>query len=119
MSSIVVDLLDTTLPVLERLAGVLQNAASAPQDLLDQLRMTAESAETEVASVGYTVTGLLDELLILSSGAVPPATVGRQGASPDPRPPTSNRGVRKLSPASKLDTISPMKKGEKNGRAQK
>jgi hypothetical protein len=45
MSSIVVDLLDTTLPVLQRLAGILSNAANAPQELLDELRRTAESAE--------------------------------------------------------------------------
>ena len=38
MSSIVVDLLDTTMPVLTRLVSILKSAAEAPQSVLDELR---------------------------------------------------------------------------------
>lgn len=122
MSSIVVDLVDATLPVLERLADVLGNAATAPKNVLDELRRSAEIAEADVPS-GYKIIGLLDELLHRSSspasreGESPAYT--ERGAGAEARPPTSNRGVRITSPRSKIGPISPMKKGEKNGRAQK
>ena len=123
MSSIVVDLLDTTLPVLERLTDVLQNAANAPQDLLDELRRTAQSAEKEVSEMGPHVLGLLDEMVDLSSVAVGEATGRPRHGAPrsdaEDRPPTSNRGVRITVPASKIAHISSMKKGEKHGRSQK
>lgn len=114
MSSIVVDLLETTLPVLERLTAVLQNAATAPQAVLDQLKLSAETAGGDVAGVEAEMFRQLD-LLVESSGGVPGAT--RSGVPGEP--PTSNRGVRITSPNAKIATISPMKKGEKNGRAQK
>lgn len=121
MSSIVVDLLDTTLPVLQRLTSILSNAATAPQDLLDELRRTAESAENEVSGIAPHVLGLLDEMEQLSSA--PAAVPGRlrhgAAAGAEDRPPTSNRGVRITVPASKIAHISPMKKGEKHGRSQK
>lgn len=120
MSSIVVDLVDTTLPVLERLAAVLQNAADAPQTVLDDLRRSMASAEHDTLSMRTEVMGQLDLLVEASGGdrtRGAPATRGR--AQPATRPPTSNRGVRKLSPTSKSGSISPMKKGEKNGRAEK
>ena len=119
MSSIVVDLVDTTLPVLERLTRILSNAATAPQDLLDELRRTAESAENEVSGMPGHVLGLLDELEELSLPTVSTATVGRRDAAGRDGPPTSNRGVRITAPASKIAHISPMKKGEKHGRSQK
>lgn len=118
MSSIVVDLLDTTLPVLERLAGVLHNASTAPQHVLDELRRTAHSAENELSGIGPSVMGLLDEMVDLSSAPDSTAT-GRREAVAEDRPPTSNRGVRNTVPASKIAHISPMKKGEKHGRSQK
>jgi hypothetical protein len=118
MSSIVVDLLDTTLPVLERLAGVLHNASTAPQHVLDELRRTAHSAENELSGIGPSVMGLLDEMVDLSSAPDSTAT-GRREAGAEDRPPTSNRGVRNTVPASKIAHISPMKKGEKHGRSQK
>jgi hypothetical protein len=123
MSSIVVDLLDTTLPVLERLTSILQNAANAPQSVLDELRRTAISAENEVSGMAPHVLGLLEEMEGLSSEAGGGATgrprhgATRSGA--EEGPPTSNRGVRITVPASKIAHISPMKKGEKHGRSQK
>lgn len=117
MSSIVVDLVDTTLPVLERLVGVLDAAAHAPKHVLEELRRSAEDAESH--SFGTRVNGLLEELLHRSAGEVSTATGGRREASAADKPPTSNRGVRITSPQPKIGSISPMKKGEKNGRAQK
>ena len=118
MSSIVVDLVDTTLPVLERLSTVLVNAANAPKALLDDLKRTAEQVESDVAGSHGTVMDQLDLLVSASgAGAVRDAQAAR--AVTAPRPPTSNRGVRITSPRSKIGPISPMKKGEKNGRAEK
>ena len=118
MSSIVVDLLDTTLPVLQRLTSILSNAATAPKDLLDELRRTAESAENEVAGMPAHVLGLLDEMEELSSVRTDSKRSAAEVRTED-GPPTSNRGVRITVPASKIAHISPMKKGEKHGRSQK
>lgn len=127
MSSIVVDLLETTIPVLERLSGILSNAASAPQDLLDELRRTAQSAENEVSGMAPHVLGLLDEMRELTEGTGEGSGDGARLRDtsmdtlqvPKGRPPTSNRGVRITVPASKIAHISSMKKGEKHGRSQK
>lgn len=163
MSSIVVDLVDATLPVLERLASVLQNAANAPQSVLDDLRRSLASAEQDTVGMSSDVMGQLDLLVEASGGgaAVRDAAAAR-AAVPDSyttegmdwwnsideddramwlrragsasasdafaafkraaakgRPPTSNRGVRITSPNAKMAPISPMKKGDKNGRAEK
>jgi hypothetical protein len=120
MSSIVVDLLDTTVPVLERLLQVLQNAADAPQSVLEDLRRSMASAESEMQGSKNAVMGQLD-LLVAESGGdrAGDALASPARALPAAKPPTSNRGVRNMSPASKIDQISPMKKGEKNGRAEK
>ena len=117
MSSIVVDLVDTTLPVLERLVGVLDTAANAPKHVLEEIRKSVEDAESN--TFGYRVTGLLEELLHRSADEAATATGGRRAALSADEPPTSNRGVRITSPRPKIGSISPMKKGEKNGRVQK
>lgn len=122
MSSIVVELIDTTLPVLERLSHVLSDAASAPQTVLAGIRKSAEIAQADMLdlSTHTRITGLLDQLLERSNeGDAPTATVGRRGAAPETQPPTSNRGVRITSPRPKNGPFSPMKKAEKNGRVQK
>jgi hypothetical protein len=115
MSSIIVDLIDTTLPVLERLSVVLSNAASAPQSVLDEIRKSAELAESDVSSLQSSAYSALDDLVSSSAGA------GSASARtvPGDEPPTSNRGVRNSRFLVKSGPISPMKKGEKNGRAQK
>ena len=120
MSSIVVDLLDTTLPVLERLGHVLHNAANAPKSVLDEIRRSAQLAETDTASVASSVMEQLDFLVAASSGeAGAGAHAMPEKRDSAERPPTSNRGVRIKSPRVKIEQISPMKKGEKNGRAEK
>nr|CRY96433.1 hypothetical protein [uncultured prokaryote] len=125
MSSIVVDLLDTTLPVLERLADVLQNAVSAPQNVLDEIRRTAQIAERDIAQMGSPITGLLDELLVKTSGMEtyrPRPSAAGTDSIPDAKPPTSNRGVRNAPPASENRSISSSKSRssvDSNGRAKK
>jgi hypothetical protein len=120
MSSIVVDLVDTTLPVLERLSAILQNAADAPQSVLDNLRRSLSSAETDTAEISSQVMGQLDLLADVAAGGRSRGALATRGrALAAAKPPTSNRGVRITSPTSKIGSISPMKKGEKNGRAEK
>lgn len=123
MSSIVVDLLDTTLPVLERLGHVLHNAANAPQSVLDELRRSAQQAETDTFAASTSVMEQLDFLVAASSGeagAAAPAMPEKRDSSE--RPPTSNRGVRIRSPRAKIEQISPSKSrsySDSNGRAKK
>jgi len=120
MSSIVVDLLDTTLPVLEKLADVLNNAALAPQSVLDDLRRTMEEAHGDLESAKSGVLEHLENIREVSGGApAGDALASPAGVPPAPKPPTSNRGVRITSPRVKIDTIPPMKRREKNGRAEK
>jgi len=131
MSSIVVDLVDTTLPVLERLAAILKNAAEAPQSVLDELKKSLESAESHALSAQDNVMGNLDLFVAMSGGSdTKPAQPRPKGARATARvssvdavekgrPPTSNRGVRITSPTSKIAQISPMKSSEKHGRSQK
>lgn len=118
-SSIVVDLLDTTLPVLERLVGVLKNAATAPQSVLDELRRSVEMAEHDAAGAHNGTLRQLD--LLVAASTAPGATRSGVSGAVDAavKPPSSNRGVRITSPTPKNVLVSPMKKGEKNGRAQK
>lgn len=108
MSSIVVDLLDTTLPVLQRLTEVLKNASEAPQAVLDGLKATLDDAEASMLGHGSAAMNQLDLLVRLSGGedsgdTAPP---GAPEASPKGGPPTSNRGVRNVPPASKNRSIS-------------
>lgn len=126
MSSIIVDLLDTTLPVLQRLAEVLRNAANAPQAVLDDLKASLNSAEADMLGHGTSVMSQLDVLVGLSGGAGdggPATAAGGRAGPPEAvtisKPPTTNRGVRNVPPSSKKRPISPMKNGEKNGRAKK
>lgn len=115
MSSIVVDLVETTIPVLQRLVTVLQTASQAPQAVLDGLRATLQAAESDVISHGDAVMGHLDALVNAAGGedvAVPRS--GAAAASPEAEPPTSNRGVRIVPPSAKNRAISPMKSGQKN-----
>ena len=98
MSSIVVDFLDSVVPVLERVAVVLQNAKDAPQSVKDEIRKTAEQAENDFLPHAAGVMGQLDLLVAMAGtgsqpqGARGPATPSK--AAKKAGPPTSNRGVR-------------------------
>lgn len=119
MSSIVVDLVETTLPVLSRLAEVLKNAADAPQSVRDEIRKSAERAESDMAGHGHTMLEQLDFLVAASSGAGVREQPAPEVAAKTERPPTSNRGVRNTSPRAKIESISPMKKARKTGGSKK
>jgi uncharacterized protein (DUF1778 family) len=113
MSSIIVDLLETAVPVLERIAVVMKAASEAPQEMLTGLRQSMEKAEAIV--VGQ-LEGHIDQLDIFVKAAAEGRDEARSGtsvtsaaASPSPttkRPPTSNRGVRITADS----PIPPMKK---------
>jgi len=124
MSSIVVDLLDTTLPVLQRLTEVLKNASEAPQAVLDGLKATLDDAEASMLGHGSAAMNQLDLLVRLSGGdaAGGAAPSEAPAASPKGGPPTSNRGVRNVPPTSKNRSISPSKSRssvDSHGRAKK
>lgn len=128
MSSIVVDLLETTFPVLDRLVSVLRNAAGAPQAVLDEIKRSCQSAEDDVLGLQSGALRQLDLIVQASSVpvvggdalAAPPASgTGAKRVAKSEGPPTSNRGVRITSPQPKFGTNPPMKKHQKNGRAEK
>lgn len=119
MSSIVVDLVDTTLPVLDRLAQVLQNAADAPQSVLDDLRRSLASAETAFEGMQVSAFDKLDEFVQASSGsAAGDAQVAASALPLAEEPPTSNRGVRIPSGDAENKSVSPMKTRKKQGGKQ-
>ena len=124
MSSIVVDLLDTTLPVLQRLTEVLKNASEAPQAVLDELKASMDNAEADMVGHGASVLNQLDLLVGLSGGAGADAAASGREAAPATTagPPSSNRGVRNVPPTSKNRSIPPSKSRssvDSNRRAKK
>jgi hypothetical protein len=124
MSSIVVDFLDTVTPVLERLTVILQSAKNAPENAREELRKNLNAAEASFLPVAHEMMGQLDLLVSVAGGgdaacrAAPPAV-----AQPaEPRPPTSNRGVRKTNTSTKTrlsSSVSPMKTAKKGRGASK
>lgn len=98
MSSIVVDFLDSVVPVLERVAVVLQNAKDAPQSVKDELRKSAEQAENDFLPHAADVMGQLDLLVTMAAtGSQPkaaPVAASPSKAAKKAGPPSSNRGVR-------------------------
>lgn len=98
MSSIVVDLLDTTMPVLARLVSILKSAAEAPQSVLDELRKSLDVAESDALGKKDSVMGQLDLLLAAAAG---PGNARERApglaakfAPKKAGPPATNRGVR-------------------------
>lgn len=104
MSAIVGDLIETAIPVMERIATVMEAASKAPKEMLDGLRESMERAESIVLEQ---MQGHIQQLDIFaleasgggtgplrSGGPVPPAVASRSSARRDTDPPTSNRGVR-------------------------
>jgi uncharacterized protein (DUF1778 family) len=117
MSSIVVELLDTSLPVLERLVSILKAAAAAPQSVLDGLRKSLEGAEENVLGKQADVMAQFDLLAAaVGAGDARERTLAPTAAATGrktPRPPPTNRGVRIPSKTTKTHAISPMKTGGK------
>jgi hypothetical protein len=109
MSSIIVELLDTSMPVLERLQSILSAAAAAPQEVLEQLKLSLEGAEANFVGKQGEVMHQFDQLVAAVGGGdgsalsrTPAPTT--QAASTDrkkARPPSTNRGVRKTTKSPK------------------
>lgn len=109
MSSIVVDLVDTALPVLERVGAIIKAAKNAPATAKEKLKESLESAETNIIPMMGEVIGQLDLLVGQAAGAggaarraVPPGSAASPSklkkASKTAQPPSTNRGVRNPSP---------------------
>ena len=99
MSSIVVDLLETAIPVLERVTELVAAAQRAPQQALDQLKLSLGRAESDVLGMQDVVMGQLDMLMREAGAAVDvreraAAVLASPPASATAKPPSSNRGVR-------------------------
>lgn len=103
MSAIVVELLDTSMPVLERLQTILSAAAAAPQAVLEQLKLSLEGAEASFIGKQDEVMHQFDSLVAAVGGgdegaqsrASAPTTQAAPKARKTARPPSTNRGVRK------------------------
>lgn len=119
MSTIVVDMLDTMLPVLERVVVALQAAADAPIELRNGMVESFEKAEKEVSGYMAAAMGQLDLLVPLDSAGVAQPPSRLPSAPKSGRPPPTNRGVRITTPPTKKSSISPMKKGQKGKGCQK
>jgi uncharacterized protein (DUF1778 family) len=101
MSAIVVDLIQTAVPVMERIAIVMKAASTAPQEMLDGMKQSMERAEAQLISQMQGHIDQLDAMTKNTAGAAvgmarpaaraTPALPRRTSAA---RPPTSNRGVR-------------------------
>lgn len=89
MSSIVVDLLDTAMPSLERLNTLLELADQAPRELLDGLRNSLQNVELELLQMD-----LLSDLPGADVRAERASVPGRSVRSKKEGPPSTNRGVR-------------------------
>lgn len=116
MSAIVVDFLDTTIPVLERLTGVLEAAANAPQEVRDKIRQSAEAAEMAYGHLPAEIEGQLGLMIEAAAGVEALTSDAAPAAAEDVRPPTSNRGVRISTPRSKNRSDSSIPQGRKGVR---
>jgi hypothetical protein len=109
MSSIVVDMLDTVMPMLERVVVTMQAAHDAPAQAKKGMRESFARAEAEMLPQ---LTSMMHQLDMLLEPAPAPALAGAGVGSKStrkPRPPTSNRGVRKHQTPVENPAVSPMK----------
>jgi len=120
MSSIVTDLLEATMPSLERLEVLLEHANSAPSMLLRDLERSMQDVGDELASKALDARQM--DLLPDTSPApareaeAPRRAAARAGLSSrskSARPPATNRGVRIPPETNKFASISPMKTKKK------
>lgn len=109
MSSIVVELLDTAVPVLERVMDLINAAKRAPKEALDELKRSLDRAEHNVLGMQEEAIGQLD-LLVKEAGGMgearsgtPVTAASKARRSGSKKPPTSNRGVR-IPPTTQIST---------------
>lgn len=98
MSSIVVDMLDTVMPVLERVVATMQAAVDAPAQVRKGMVESFERAERDMLPKVTELMGQMDMLLVPGGvsaiAGAPPGTSVPKTVRKNARPPTSNRGVR-------------------------
>lgn len=112
MSSVMVDLFDTVLPVLERAVDILKSARDAPQSVKDSIKKLSEDAEARVSPAALDIISTLDQMAGLSSDkqgtrSAPSVRNCELPAPEGARPHPTNRGVRFTPQPSKTT----MKKG--------
>lgn len=110
MSSIVVELLDTAVPVLERVMELINAAKRAPKEAIEELKRSLDRAEGDLIGMQSEALGQLD-LLVKEAGGMgearsgtPVTAVSKARRSVAKKPPTSNRGVR-IPPTPQLPTV--------------
>jgi hypothetical protein len=110
MSSIVVELLDTAVPVLERVMELINAAKRAPKEAIEELKRSLDRAEEGLVGMQAEALGQLD-LLVREAGDMGEARSGTPRAAASvtqlpavKRPPTSNRGVR-ISPTTQIPAV--------------
>ena len=114
MSAIVADMIETMVPVLERVVGALKAAAEASDEMRKGMKDSFEKAEAEMLPHLEAVMGKFDELVPPLDGVpaqrVPgPVVAPVSRSSKTARPPTSNRGVSYPPKSSKSSAVLPMK----------
>lgn len=119
MSSIVVDLVDTATPVLERVLQLMTAAAKAPQEALEELGRSMQLAEMDVLAMQKSALAQFDSLLDDAgeggggARALPLPLPASSRPRKSPEPPPTNRGVRIPSKTVVSKAFSPMKTGAK------
>lgn len=110
MSSIVVELLDTAVPVLERVMELINAAKRAPKEAIEELKRSLDRAEGDLIGMQSQALGQLD-LLVKEAGGMgearsgtPVTAASTARRSRSKKPPTSNRGVR-ISPTPQLPAV--------------
>jgi uncharacterized protein (DUF1778 family) len=119
MSSIVVELLDTAVPVLERVMDLINAAKRAPKEALDELKRSLDRAEHSVLGMQQDAIGQLD-LLVKEAGEMgeahrgtPVSAASKVRRSGSKKPPTSNRGVR-IPPTTQIQPVKKPKAGKRS-----
>lgn len=86
MSSIVADVVASVAPALTRVADVLEHAANAKGEALDELRRISEEAERQFSPLFLEGEAFFDRVMTETEAALDPRAVTR-GSRP-PHPPT-------------------------------
>jgi hypothetical protein len=111
MSSLVVELIESVEPVLERLVSILKAAKAAPDSVRQEIKRNAQAAEQSFIPLASQLMGQLESLM---PDVTPQDAPRRAGGvtlelSETFRPPTSNRGVRITNTVSKSRSSLPSK----------
>lgn len=109
MSSIVVELIESVEPVLERLVSILKAAKAAPDSVRQEIKRNAQAAEQAFIPMASELMGQLESLMPDVTPQDAPRRAGGETSelSDIVRPSASNRGVRITNTVSKSRSSSP------------